>query len=476
MTNRPEPTTPTGKSASRDPVAELRAQLAERDRQLANLTEQSLRVLDELANARQNPPDRPEVLLRLANLQELLTDARARVRTGSRAILVAGSQQEPAATDFEVVLWDLPPHPQGELQRCVRMLSQQRATLLMGPDHRVEDFKVESATWSVHGTPCRRPAHFWNEAMAATSTDVLVFVAQGVELSDEALALLAAAARADGVAASCPLLRSGDENFLGRHERELMDVRPRPCNAAVISGDVPFASPEAFAVSRASFELTGPFDQDLAWDLALADWTARAAGRALRCVGVAEAVAKCASLRAPAAGGVEESDRLVFLARHRPQQVMAAALGFDVLWQMEPDALAGTIRAALLRLPRAGEMPSAVDLLVQQAQTVAGWKRLAPAIRERIAGLCRELQMPADGARTDASLLPLVERAQGAIVALQQRVANGEAVQQKLRKVEDDLEKAVVNSQHIERTLKDEMIARSNTIDALRNELLERER
>ncbi len=475
VTDRPEPTTPTGKPASRDPVADLRAQLAERDRQLANLTEQSLRVLDELASARQNPPDRPEALARIASLQELLADTRARVRTSSRAILVAGAPAAPVVGDVDVVLWDLPPQPQLELQRYSALL-QQRITVLMGPDQRAEDCQGVAATWSVHGTSCRRPAHFWNEAMATTQTDVVVFVARGVELTGEAIARLAAAARAEGVALCCPRLQDGNQDWLGRQERDLLDVRPRPCAVVPTSTDVPFASPEAFALLRTTFERVGPFDQDFGWDLALADWTARAAGHSLRCIGVADAIAKCPSLRGPAAGGLEEADRIVFFARHRPQQLMTAALAGDVLWQLEPDLLANAIRAVLLRLPRANEMPAAVDLLVQQAQTVASWKRLAPSVRERIAGLCRELQIPTDGARSDASLLPLVERAQGAVASLQQRVANGEIVQGKLRAVEAELETTVGESRRLESTLKDEMIARSNTIDALRNELLERER
>ena len=57
----------------------------------------------------------------------------------------------------------------------------------------------------------------------------------------------------------------------------------------------------------------------LATDLALAEWTMRASAHSLRVVAVAEATCSVSALRS-GGGAVEEADRLVVLARHRPHQ------------------------------------------------------------------------------------------------------------------------------------------------------------
>lgn len=477
MTNRPDTPITTGQDAARVALAELRAQLAERERMLTALTEQSLRVLDDLAEARRNPPERPETAARLTSLETLLRDARQRLRLGTRAVLAPAARRS-TDVDFEVVLWDVPAHPHGELERAGRVFGSIPVDVLAGPDHRIEDFQVEHETWSVFETPCRRPAHFWNEAMALVEegTEVVVFAASGVELDQAGLAQLAAAARLDGVAVAVPVLLVGEQHYLGRTEHALMDVRPTPTNPETVPTTIPFASPEVFAISRAAFERVGPFDQDLAGDLALAEWTARAAPHSMRCIGVAESVARVDALRSATSDVLEQADRLVFLARHRPAQVVHAALAGDAMWQGDPGVVAATLRAAFLRLPRASEMPAAVDLLVQQAATLADWKRLAPSVRERVSALCRELQLTAEGVRTDSALLPAVERAQERVVALRARVAAAEGLQERIRQLEETLARNSAGAVQTERQLKDEMIARSNTIDALRNELLERER
>lgn len=477
MTNRPDSPITTGTDAARVAVAELRAQLADRERQLAALTEQSLRILDELAEARRNPPDKPEVATRLASLEEMLRDARHRIRLGTRAVL--GVQpKRPEDLVHEIVLWDVPAHPHAELERAGRVFELAPVAVLAGPDHRIEDFQLGHETWSVFETPCRRPAHFWNEAMTLVEegAEVVVFVAAGVELDAAALDALVSAANVDGVALASPLLLVGEQHFLGRTEQGLMDVRAQPVRGDAESTTLSFASPECFAISRRAYETVGPFDQDLVGDLALAEWTARAQAHALRCVGATAATAKIASVRMPANEALEQADRLVLLARHRPAQLMTAALGADAFWQAEPGAVAATIRAALLRLPRAAEMPMAVDLLVQQATTLADWKRIAPAVRERVAALCRELQLPADAVRSDAALLPAVARAQEKVSTLRSVAATTESLQQRIRQLDESLARSVSAAQQTERQLKDEMLARSNTIDALRNELLERER
>jgi hypothetical protein len=143
---------------------------------------------------------------------------------------------------------------------------------------------------------------------------------------------------------------------------------------------------------------------------------------------------------------------------------------------MDGDALAATLRAAIQRLPRAHEMPAAVDILVQQTQTLANWKRLAPAVRNRVAALAKDLGFSAEGASSDQDLPSLLERVSAGIGAMRQRATAADLAEQAAQKALREADAARAQQRNIEAHLKDEMLARSNTIDALRNELLERER
>lgn len=469
-------TNPERKSKQRatQDVEALRFRLAERDRELAALTEHSLRILDELAALKRQGAESPQANQRVAQLQEALADARQRVRSSSRAYL---APSDPGADrSFDVVLWGLAPEPEPELGKSLASLAGASITAMMGQCHRAESFgPAARRNVTVLETSCSRPAHFWNQAMASTQADVVVFVAGSATIRSDDARKLAHAAIASGVSLACPVVATKSERACGRVEHGVFEVRPQPCSESATSGTVQFASPEAFAIAREVFESVGLFDQDLATDLALAEWTLRAAAKSLRVVAVVEANCEAESLRNQE-GAVEEADRLVVLARHRPHQLMTAALSSESLWQMDSDALGAAMRAAIQRLPRAGEMPAAVDLLAHQAQTMSSWKRIAPALRERVTTLCRELQIPVDDRVVDAALPPLVDRIGAAVGSLRQRLAGLESSQQSAAKLQQDLEQLAQHHQEVERQLKDGMLARSNTIDALRNELLERER
>ena len=469
-------TRPEGKSkkgATTD-VEALRSRLAERDRELAALTEHSLRILDELAASKRQGSESQQANERMSRLQEALADARQRVRASSRAYLVPLDSTADRACD--VVLWGLAPDPERDLEASLASLDGVSVTAMMGQGHRAESFLFAAQrSVTVLETSCARPAHFWNQAMASTQAEVVVFVAGGVDLRADDARKLALAALASGVSVACPVVRTKSERVCGRVEQGVFQIRPQPSADLATSGTVQFASPEAFAIAREVFESVGLFDQDLATDLALAEWTLRAAAKSLRVVAVAEANCNATALRSQE-GSTEEADRLVVLARHRPHQLMTAALSSESLWQMDSDALGAALRAAIQRLPRASEMPTAVDLLAHQAQTMAGWKRIAPALRDRVTTLCRELQIPVDAQVVDAGLPPLVDRVAAAVATLRQRIVGLESAQQTALKTQQELERLSRHHQEVERQLKDGMLARSNTIDALRNELLERER
>ena len=469
-------TQPEGKSKKRatQDVEALRSRLADRDRELAALTEHSLRILDQLAALRQQTTDATQVHDRIGRLEAALADARQRVRSSSLAYL--GPRETSADSAFDVVLWGLATEPAVELEKAITSLDGCSVTAMMGQGHSVEAFRFAAEHGcAVLETSCSRPAHFWNQAMASTQADVVVFVAGGVSLGAEDVRRLAAAARANGVSVACPVVQTAEDSVCGRVEQGVLDLRPLHLTEVSESKTVQFASTEAFAIAREVFQAVGMFDQDLATDLALAEWTMRATARSLRVVAVADAVCSASVLRT-GGGAVAEADRLVVLARHRPHQLMTAALSSESLWQLDSDMLGAALRAAIQRLPRASEMPTAVDLLAHQAQTMAGWKRIAPALRERVASLCRELQIQVDAQVVDAGLPPLVDRIATAVNALRQRAASADSAQLAAQKSQQELDRLSKDRGEVERQLKDGMLARSGTIDALRNELLERER
>ncbi len=466
----PPQQTPSKKRPPASGVAELRLQLAERDRRLADLTEQSLQILDRLAEAREGPSERASLHARIAELQELLADTRQRIRLGTRAMLGADIER---STEFEVVVWAIG-GDNARLQATADGMTTP-FTALLGPEDRVEAIAGLDARFSAHETDCRMPSYFWNEAMAMTQAPVVIMIAAGTQMAANDVARLAAAAMADGVAIASPLLDHAGARSLGRSERSLLDLVPQ--TTGLSGGDgvvaVPFASPEVFAVSRRAFEQLGSFDQDLLGDLALAEWVLRAGQRSLRCLGVAGAGATAAHLRdVGAESQVGESDRLVILARHRPQQLAAAALAANAFWQQEPMVVAATLRAIFRRLPQAAELSAAVDLLVVQAQTIAGWKRLAPALRERLLGVASEMRVPVGDAVSDPGLVTLAERLQANASVLRERSAELEVRNHEVHELRHQVELR----DRLEQELRQDIIARSNTIDALRHELLERER
>lgn len=457
-------------------AADLRLQLADRDRQLAELTEHSLRILDELAVARQQPASQAALQQRVAALEGALADARARMRTGSRALLAPGVQDAGAAT-FDVVLWGFGAEPTKQVAGSTAELAFEATTVLMGRQHRAESFvEAARAGWTVLESSCARPAHYWNEAMAATTRDVVVFLVAGTAMAAEDVRRLAEAARCVGVAASSPMLTCGGDSTMGRSEQGILEIRPMPFSAEVASALRPFASPEAFALSRAVFEAVGPFDQDLSTEVALAEWVMRAAGQSLRVVGVADAKARATAPLVAESAAVAESDRLTVLARHRPHQLMVAALASEALWQADADSVGTTLRAVMQRLPRAQEFKAAIDILVHQAQTVASYKRIAPVMRERIAALCSELQLPPDALSTDSAWPSLIERATSVIASMRQQASSAESARQDAERARRERDASAERFAAAERELKDGMLARSGTIDSLRNELLERER
>ena len=118
----------TAAAGEADAIAALRAQLADRDRRLAELTEHSLRILDELARERAEAGDRQALRAQNARLQELLADTRARIRQAAN-VVVAGPLP---AVPFEVVSWGVEDLEDKRVQRQVEACGGVPITILAG--------------------------------------------------------------------------------------------------------------------------------------------------------------------------------------------------------------------------------------------------------------------------------------------------------------------------------------------------------
>ena len=304
-------------------VVELKLQLADRERQLAALTEQSLQILDRLAEAREEHADSADLRSRINELQELLADTRQRIRMASRVVLAKGLEHE---ADCEIVIWGVGAGDGETIDPLLAAVPNAPVTLLLHDGVDPSEFQRERpGALSVQSSERRSPAHAWTEAMATSQAEVVVVLVPDAVVQPGDLARLEAAAAADGVAIASPCLVHPEGRSLGRRENSLLELTPLTVVEGTGVEPVPFASPEAFAVSRQAYHRLGMFDQDLVGDLALAEWSLRSGKRSYRCVGVRDAEVRVAALRVEESTSPStESDRLVVLSRHRPRQLAYA--------------------------------------------------------------------------------------------------------------------------------------------------------
>lgn len=486
-------------------LAALRAQLADRDRRLAELTEHSLRILDELARERAEAGDRATLQAQNVRLRELLADTRQRLRQSANVVLAGPLPVVP----FEVIGWGTVDDKL--LQRQIEACGDVPITVLAGDDAgRLATQLSLRPGVALLEQPAPTTAVAINAGMAATQAPVVVFAWNGVRLTAEALARLAGAAAAEGVAMAVPVVQIGKQRWLGQavdgHLRG--DPIPAPKGKAAI-GEVSFALPEAFALARSVFAAIGPFDQDLRSDVALIEWLLRAKAAATRVVGVRDAVAEATrSLRETLAaadpdGLIAAGDRLIALARHRPQDVTAAMLATPGFWTLPPDELADRFAAVLRRLPAGDGQGLAIDLLVQQARSLVQHAVPTPVLRQHLEELERILDVTLDlgavhypaalrrvvdqvhvsvrgaGDQVQATLERLrreVEAERDAKGHLQQLLLEKQTALGELQAAVDDLRGEVARCQGAIREQKDEIIRRDGALLAMKDELAATER
>jgi hypothetical protein len=312
--------------------------LAERERQLRDLTEQALGFLEELAESRRINRDRDQIAARVGELERTLADARARLRHAG----IGREQSDGAFPPLEIVCWG-----EGARERAaaVQAADPSRPVLWIA--------LPEDAPPSGSGPPAlihrnaRSPAQCFNLGMAATHGACVLFLGPGVTVAAD-LPVPRSAAQPNA-ALLCPRVLRGDGEELGCAETDdLMHLRSLP--AVADRGQdlvVPLPQADAFLLRRAAFEHAGLFDEALAGPATLIDYVFRARARNLEVL----AATDCTVTAARAALLPDDAERLRLLARHRPAVLGRALASTDLLWQLEPEAARGLLQQLLAELP-----------------------------------------------------------------------------------------------------------------------------
>jgi hypothetical protein len=340
-------------------LARLQRELAERDRQLRDLAEQSLGFLEELAEARRLNGDRERLAERISELERTVADGRLRLQNAggcapSRRRSGKKGQQAPP---LEVVFW-------GEGSLAAALANREACgdvpvTWVGLPADVPADVPPKAIATIVH-RDAHTPAQCWNLGMAGTTADAVLFVGPHVQLT-------APPALPDDVAPNtvllCPRLDRDGVPEIGCVERDpLLHLVPRP-QPDPMPGEpfpVPWAAVDAFVVRRAAFERVGTFDEALLGGASLLEYTLRARRANFEVHGVATPTLVAAGNAAAPPDGDHDRERLFVLAMYRPDQVGRALADLTELWQLGTGQLSAYLAAILARLP-------AGDLSVQRA-------------------------------------------------------------------------------------------------------------
>lgn len=370
----------------------------EREERLAELTDQSLDLLDQLAEARRRV-EGLEVSVRDAEvlrtrLEGALADARRRVRS-TRSL--GGLRPTSDAVAVDVVLWTEDDAFDAEwLAGAVAALEGRSVTVLAPPAGRVdvESFGERVRVLAADG---RSPAHLANLALASTDAPVVLLVLAGSDLEPIEAALAAGAFAAiddETVALGQPVLvhPDGDES-LGLEETQSLRMRRLPHEPSA-SAAVPleFVSPEVVAVRRGAFERLGPFDEDLRSVYAFVEYSLRAVRDDSQLVGLPTVRVPVSGRLLPGPRRLRVRDRLITLAQHRHGEMGSALGAEEIYWTIDPVELAALLGALLRRIPGADAWPEAVDRLVAEAVGLSGRTIPGPALDERLAALGRIVQ------------------------------------------------------------------------------------
>jgi len=392
------------------------------DLRLRELTEQTLHLLDELATARRQAElaetERRRIHHAYNVLSERLADVQARLRASSEVRIVLGAHAEPDgdACETYICVDDTIDGPARDrwLAALRRFLERTPATLVVPRDRRpAEGVLAILSGIRVLESESGRPSAVWNLALATARAPIVLVVGPGAVPSGVRPADFGMLDDPK-VAVVQPVLRLGREGpeVLGLQGDARLRLRPRrrPPGAGDDLEDLEFAHPALFAIRQQAVTELGPFDQDLASDLALAEFCLRARAAGLRIVGVPP-LSGDLQRAAPRERRPLQRDHLVVLARHRPRDLPAALAESTELWLMPDAERDETIGALLRRLPGANDWPASVEVTLRAISALARetvpwtvWRQHLDEIATALGGPLAEEAEPASGDSTPAAL------------------------------------------------------------------------
>lgn len=333
-------------------VARILRDLAARERQLRDLTEQSLGFLEELAEARRLNGERDQLAARIGELERTLADCKRRLRTaGGAAVTPATGKKKSGkgAPAIEIVFHGAGAHAAAKAAAAATGMPVCWIGL---PDQVAADANLGGVN-VITNRDARTFAQCWNIGMAATTADVVLLLGPGASVDGAFAVPTDLPANA---AILCPRIDRAGESQLGCDTDAELRLRPRPATGGGEAWTgVPWASSDAFLVRRAAFERLGTFDEGLLGAAALLDYTLRARQANFDVLGL-PAIAVAAGEIAPP-DALAERERLVLLATHRPDQLARALATTPLLWDLGPGEAPGFLAQLLGRLPTGEGLP-----------------------------------------------------------------------------------------------------------------------
>lgn len=340
------------------PAVDLARDLADRERQLRDLTEQALGFLEELAESRRLNANREDLVTRIGELERALGDARQRLlHAGGCAVDPPGRDAEKAP--LAVVFWGSETF--ADAAAC-SAFSIEVPVLWVGLPASVPGKGKAGKLQTVVHRDARSEAQCWNLAMAATAAEYVLLLGPGARLLHQPSPPEAVPANA---AVLCPRIERNESFEIGCDEADdVLRLRPRPV-ARDSDGiaPVPWPAAQAFVVRRAAFDRVGLFDESLVGPAVLLDYTLRARHQnfevfALPGLEVA-AGAQATSPESP----TDQRMRLSLLAAYRPSRLGKALAETPLLWTLGAEA-PGFLAQLLAQLPP-GELADQRSVLDQ---------------------------------------------------------------------------------------------------------------
>ncbi len=368
--------------------ARLTAQLAERERQLRELTDQSLGFLEELQRVRDVARERDALQNRLRELEQVLELARLKLREAGG---VFGGEAQPTGSNASSlqVVW-CGGGAAASAVACRREHPKLKVCWVGTPSEfdavSPTDRSLPGIEWIVH-KDARTPAQCWNLAMVAARSEFVLLAGPGQRIVEHDAGGVAALAANASLALAGPVLRDGSGETMGCEDPTgLLELRSLPLDRAAPAGHaLPYPSARAFVLRRAAFERLGTFQEDLLGGAALTEYVHRARARGHTIGGMHATVLQGHAPESRAAE-TEQLERLLVLASWHPERLALAFSRSESLWRVDKPALLDLLRRIFARMPATD--PAAHRALVEQVATgivehTVGSEAVARLVRER---------------------------------------------------------------------------------------------